>query len=113
EDVFYRQPSHRLRHPLIFYYAHSAVLYVNKLQVAALVPGPLHPGFERLFEVGVDEMSWDDLSHARDDWPPVDAVTRYRSRVYALVRGIIESTPALDRPSAAARSGPQVARRLP
>ena len=107
EDVFYRQPSHRLRHPLIFYYAHSAVLYVNKLRVAGLVSGSLHPEFERLFEVGVDEMSWDDLSQARDDWPTVDAVTRYRSRVYALVRHIIESTPDLDRPPATDRSGPK------
>ena len=34
ERTFYRPPYHRLRHPMIFYYAHPAVLYVNKLRLA-------------------------------------------------------------------------------
>jgi 5-histidylcysteine sulfoxide synthase/putative 4-mercaptohistidine N1-methyltranferase len=105
DDAFYRQPSHRLRHPLIFYYGHPAVLYVNKLRLAGLVSTPLHSEFERLFEVGVDEMSWDDLSEEKSDWPTVEAVTQYRARVYALVRGIIESSPDLDRPPTLPRSG--------
>ena len=105
DDAFYRQPTHRLRHPLIFYYGHPAVLYVNKLRLAGLIAGPVIPNFERLFEVGVDEMSWDDLSQARDDWPAIDVVTQYRARVYALVRGIIESTPELDQRPAHPREG--------
>lgn len=105
DEAFYRPPSHRLRHPLIFYYGHPAVLYVNKLRLAGLVAAPLHSEFERLFEVGVDEMSWDDLSQERDDWPAVQAVRHYRSRVYELVRGIIESSPDLDRPPSSPRSG--------
>jgi hypothetical protein len=36
-EAFYRQPYHQLRHPMVFYYVHPAVLYVNKLRVAGLL----------------------------------------------------------------------------
>src|SRR5579884_4284939 len=45
-ESFYVPPYHGLRHPLIFYYVHPAVLYVNKLHVAGLMPDPIHPYFE-------------------------------------------------------------------
>jgi hypothetical protein len=32
EEPFYRPPYHELRHPLIFYYGHPAVFYVNKVK---------------------------------------------------------------------------------
>lgn len=34
-----------------------------------------------MFETGVDEMSWDDLSQGRGDWPPVRALHAYRRKV--------------------------------
>ena len=37
EAAFYCRPYHQLRHPMIFYYAHPAVLYVNKLRLACLI----------------------------------------------------------------------------
>jgi hypothetical protein len=36
-DAFYRQPYHQLRHPMVFYYVHPAVLYINKFRVAGLL----------------------------------------------------------------------------
>jgi hypothetical protein len=36
-ETFYRQPYHQLRHPMVFYYVHPAVLYVNKFRVAGLL----------------------------------------------------------------------------
>ncbi len=36
-DAFVRQPYHQLRHPMIFYYGHPAVLYINKFRVAGLL----------------------------------------------------------------------------
>ena len=36
-----------------------------------------------MFETGVDEMSWDDLSQGRGDWPPVRALHAYRRKVKA------------------------------
>ncbi len=51
----------------------------------------------QLFETGVDEMSWDDLSRGRDDWPPVRAVHEYRTKAYQVVRDVILNHPALDK----------------
>lgn len=96
DEAFYRAPYHRLRHPMIFYYAHPAALYVNKLRLAGLLSGPVNAYFERLFETGVDEMSWDDLSRGELDWPPVHEVTEYRRTVYGLVRNVLATHPALQ-----------------
>ncbi len=95
EEAFYRPPYHNLRHPLIFYYTHPAALYVNKLRVAGLVPAPLHPEYESLFETGVDEMSWDDLSKNEMSWPRIPECLAYRKAVHALVTRIIEEHPGL------------------
>ena len=72
---------HQLRHPLIFYYGHPATLYINKLRMAGLIPHPINPLFESIFETGVDEMSWDDLSQAETSWPSVHEVHEYRQQV--------------------------------
>lgn len=37
EEAFMCPPAHGLRHPMIFYYGHAAVFYVNKLRAAGLV----------------------------------------------------------------------------
>lgn len=61
EEYFYRPPVHGLRHPQIFYYGHTACLYVNKLRVSGVLDKPVNAYFESIFEVGVDEMLWDDM----------------------------------------------------
>lgn len=95
EEAFYRPPYHDLRHPMIFYYVHPAALYVNKLRVAGLLTAPVDAYNEQLFETGVDEMSWDDLSKNVMAWPSVGACRAYRRRVYELVRGLIDTHPDL------------------
>jgi hypothetical protein len=65
EEGFYCPPVHGLRHPQIFYYGHTACLYVNKLRVSGVLQEPVNPYFESIFEVGVDEMLWDDM-HKND-----------------------------------------------
>lgn len=96
-DAFYRQPYHKLRHPLIFYYAHPAVLYVNKLRVAGLLNKPIKPEFENLFETGVDEMRWDDLHEGTQHiWPPVSEVREYRADVYRMICDLIDTHPIFD-----------------
>ncbi len=82
-----------LRHPLIFYFGHTAVLYVNKLLIARLIDRRINPNYESMFAVGVDEMSWDDLNMAHYDWPDVDAVQAYRNTVRDVVDGVISSLP--------------------
>ena len=80
-----------LRHPLIFYFGHTATFFINKLVLAGLLTERINPQFESIFAVGVDEMSWDDLNAARDDWPSVDAVRAYRQRVRAAVDQLIRT----------------------
>lgn len=95
EEAFFRPPYHQLRHPMIFYYGHPPALYINKLRVAGLIEQPLDPYFERLFETGVDEMRWDDMSKNEMRWPRIQEVHAYRQQVYRTVRGVIETHPGL------------------
>jgi 5-histidylcysteine sulfoxide synthase/putative 4-mercaptohistidine N1-methyltranferase len=82
-----------LRHPPIFYLAHPATFYVNKLYVARLFKTRIDPRMEAMMAVGVDEMSWDDLNAAHYDWPSVAAVRAYRREVRCRVDAFIRSMP--------------------
>ncbi|MBI9019126.1 MAG: 5-histidylcysteine sulfoxide synthase [Phycisphaerae bacterium] len=86
-----------LRHPLIFYYGHTSVFYINKLIIAKIIDKRINPRFESIFAVGVDEMSWDDLNEQNYDWPTVDEVQQYRNQVRNLVDELIKTMP-LDMP---------------
>ncbi len=86
-----------LRHPLIFYFAHPATFYVNKLIAGRLIPERLDATLEAMMAVGVDEMSWDDLNTAHYDWPSVQAVREYRLQVRELVDDLLATMP-LDLP---------------
>jgi hypothetical protein len=76
EEGFYRPPVHGLRHPQIFYYGHTACLYINKLRVAGVLDKPVNAYFESIFEVGVDEMLWDDM-HKNVSYMVVSRVCHY------------------------------------
>lgn len=88
-DAAYFKKSISLRHPLIFYFGHTATFFVNKLLLAKLIPERINPRFEALFAVGVDEMSWDDLDEANYDWPTVAEVKAYRQQVRSAVTRVI------------------------
>lgn len=92
DDAYYQKPI-ALRHPLVFYLGHTATFFVNKLILADLVHERINPAFESTFAVGVDEMSWDDLSDAHYDWPKIDEIRAYRDAVRAMVDRVIETTP--------------------
>lgn len=96
EEAFYRPPYHHLRHPLVFYYIHPAVFYVNKFVLAGLIDGPVDEAFEKLFDIGVDEMSWDDMSKNNIKWPSIDECVAYRRKVYSLIVDIITQTKDLE-----------------
>ena len=85
DETFYRRAD-PLRHPLIFYFGHTAAFYINKLILAKLIERRLNPTYESLFAVGVDEMSWDDLNEEHYDWPRVAELQAYRDRVRAVGR---------------------------
>lgn len=89
----YYEKSIPLRHPLIFYYGHTATFFVNKLLLAHMITERINPRFESIFAVGVDEMSWDDLNDAHYQWPTPAEVKAYRDQVRALVIHVIETAP--------------------
>lgn len=92
-DAAYYEKPIALRHPLIFYFGHTATFFVNKLLLAKLIPERINPRFEAMFAVGVDEMSWDDLNEAHYDWPTVAEVKAYRNEVRATVLQVIAQAP--------------------
>lgn len=96
ESTFVRPPYHELRHPLIFYYGHPAVLYYNKMRLAGLFESPIDLYLEKILETGVDEMSWDDMSKNQMQWPSVQLVHEYRQKVYNAVLNLIKTHPDLE-----------------
>ena len=92
EDAFYMRAD-SLRHPLIFYFGHTACFFVNKLVLAGLLPGHINAKFESIFAIGVDEMSWDDLNEENYDWPSVDEVRDYRETVKTEIVQLINNLP--------------------
>ncbi|MBV5335309.1 MAG: DinB family protein, partial [Sulfuricurvum sp.] len=91
DEVFYRQ-SEPTRHPMIFYFAHTAIFYVNKLIASGAMEERINPQFESLFAVGVDEMKWDAESGSFA-WPSVKEVREYRNLVRACVDEMISALP--------------------
>ena len=92
DETFYLRAD-RLRHPLIFYYGHTATFFINKLTIAHLIDTRINPAFESMFAVGVDEMSWDDLDETHYDWPTHQAVKAYRDKARQLVDSLIRRMP--------------------
>ncbi|XP_073227915.1 uncharacterized protein [Porites lutea] len=96
ESAFYKCPD-RLRLPLIFYFGHTAAVYVNKLVLGGLLKERINFEYETLFETGVDEMSWDDTENYRMGgsfvWPTVAKVAEYRKKVRKAILDVIDNTP--------------------
>ncbi|WP_371877963.1 5-histidylcysteine sulfoxide synthase [Ferrimonas sp. SCSIO 43195] len=92
DDAFYLKPE-PLRHPLVFYFGHTATFFINKLTLAKWLPQRINPKFESMFAVGVDEMSWDDLDERHYQWPRVQEVRRYREQVKDTLLHFIDTMP--------------------
>ncbi|RKY52292.1 MAG: 5-histidylcysteine sulfoxide synthase, partial [Candidatus Neomarinimicrobiota bacterium] len=92
DTVFYRK-SEPTRHPMIFYFGHTATFFINKLILAKVNIERINPKFESMFAIGVDEMSWDDLNSNHYQWPSVDAVRQYRQNVRQVVDELITTLP--------------------
>lgn len=94
-----RQPD-PLRHPLIFYYGHSAAFFINKLRMAGLRPRGLDDHLDTLLARGVDPATRDDLTTFA--WPSKTQVSNYRANVYTIVSELIN---ALDLPQGPVDAG--------
>jgi 5-histidylcysteine sulfoxide synthase/putative 4-mercaptohistidine N1-methyltranferase len=93
DDGAFTRRANPLRHPLIFYYGHTACFFINKLNAMRLVTERVDPRLESVLAIGVDEMSWDDLNPPKDDWPSPAEVKSFRDRAREIVDGFIRSCP--------------------
>lgn len=89
DDAYFLRPE-PLRHPLIFYFGHTASFYINKLILGKFISARINGKLEAICAVGVDEMSWDDLSKEHYDWPSVSEVRLYRDQVAILIEKLID-----------------------
>ena len=92
QSAMYRKAD-PLRHPLIFYYGHTATFYINKLIISKIIQERIDPKFESMFAIGVDEMSWDDLDTSHYDWPTVEEVLDYRNKARQTIDQVIKTIP--------------------
>ncbi len=93
DESAYYQKADLLRHPIMFYYGHTATFFINKFKLAKIIDERIDPNLESIFAVGVDEMSWDDLNDKQYDWPTLAQTQDYRDKVYALVSTLIDTLP--------------------
>ncbi|MDH5465768.1 MAG: DinB family protein, partial [Thiovulaceae bacterium] len=91
-NTYYKAPDEQ-RHPILFYFGHTATFFINKLIIAKELEERINPMFESMFAIGVDEMSWDDMDSSHYEWPSVQATQNYRDEVKALVIDLIKSKP--------------------
>ncbi|MFT5304065.1 MAG: 5-histidylcysteine sulfoxide synthase, partial [Mariniblastus sp.] len=91
DDEAYYLRANSLRQPLIFYYGHTSVFFINKLNVANLIDKRVDPKLESILAIGVDEMSWDDLNDDHYDWPTPQEVKAHRDRTREIVDEFIRS----------------------
>lgn len=92
DDVFYKK-SELTRHPMIFYFGHTATFFINKLISMKIIEERINPLFESVFAVGVDEMSWDDVDSKNYEWPSVESVRKYRKEVRTIIDTLIDEIP--------------------
>lgn len=90
-DEAFTARANPLRHPLIFYYGHTSVFFINKLNVAGFIDERVDPTLESMLAIGVDEMSWDDLNEAHYDWPTPAQVKAHRDAAREVVDRFIRS----------------------
>ncbi len=91
DEAFYTR-ANTLRQPLIFYYGHTSVFFINKLNVANLIDQRVDPVMESTLAIGVDEMSWDDLNDDNYNWPTPAAVREHRVKTREIVDKFIRET---------------------
>lgn len=92
DESFYTR-ANPLRQPLIFYYGHTSVFFINKLNATGLINERVDPELESILAVGVDEMSWDDLNEQQYDWPTPQKVKAHRDATRQIIDNFIQDAP--------------------
>lgn len=81
DEAWLEQPI-PLRQPFVFYLGHLPAFAWNHLGKRALHEPAIDPGFEDLFERGIDPVGVD-AYQPRGSWPAIEAIVAYRDRVRA------------------------------
>lgn len=84
DEAFYFS-ANPLRQPLIFYYGHTSVFFINKLNAANLIDERADPRMESTLAIGVDEMSWDHVNNQYFNWPTPQQVKAHRDKTREIV----------------------------
>jgi gamma-glutamyl hercynylcysteine S-oxide synthase len=94
-DAIYLRPVPE-RHRLIFYLGHVDAFDWNHIAVRALSEPAFHPTFDRLFEAGIDPDASGLPADEPRDWPSIQEVCKYRTRVRRRIDELIGSAPERD-----------------
>ena len=81
-----------LRHPLIFYYGHTATFYINKLIISKILNERINPGSNRCLQLVLMRC------RGRSEYkslrlPTVAEVTEYRNKVRQTIDELIKTLP--------------------
>jgi iron(II)-dependent oxidoreductase len=91
-EAYYDRPI-PLRNPIVFYEGHLPAFSVNTLIKLALREEGVDPGYEVLFERGIDPDSVDAAKPPTDQWPSRRCVQEYGTKADALIeRALAEAT---------------------
>ncbi len=90
EEAYFQAPD-PLRHPLIFYFSHTAAFYVNKLKISGALKTGINEHFEQIFAKGVDPVQAKELKKEKIKWPTIEAVQQYRVTVHQLLLEMIQN----------------------
>ena len=91
-NAWYERPIPE-RHRLIFYLGHLEAFDWNQICRWTLGKPSFHPVFDRLFEAGIDPTQGDLPQDRPSDWPSLEEVQRYCSRVRKEVDRVLADVP--------------------
>lgn len=83
-EALYARPIAE-RHRLIFYLGHLEAFDWNLLARRGLSASTFHPGFDRLFERGIDPAPGQANQDSPEDWPSRTEVERYNAKTRAWI----------------------------
>jgi 5-histidylcysteine sulfoxide synthase len=75
---------------------HTSPLWQGRAGLSCVCADDIDPYLQKMFETGVDEMSWDDMDDMQDDdyaWPTVAEAEAFRVRVKAVAEEVIRKMP--------------------
>lgn len=92
DETLYERPIAD-RHRLIFYVGHLDAFDWNQVARGALDARSFHPGFDRLFEAGIDPPPGQAPQDRPSDWPGLDEVRNYVNRVRERLDSLWDEAP--------------------